>query len=47
VVFFVAEALGANGRLCALAGAATIIALRLAALRLGWRLPVLEIKRSE
>lgn len=45
--FFAAEALGANGRLCALAGAATIIALRLAALRLGWRLPVLEIKRSE
>ena len=47
VVFFVAEASGANARLCALAGASTIIGLRLAALRLGWRLPVLEIKRSE
>ncbi len=46
IIFFVAEALGASARICALAGAATIIGLRLAALRLGWRLPVLEIERK-
>ena len=47
VVFFLAEKLGADPRLSAVAGAATIVGLRLAALRLGWRLPVLEIKRPE
>lgn len=47
VVFFLAEKFGADPRLSAVAGAATIVGLRLAALRLGWRLPVLEIKRSE
>jgi uncharacterized membrane protein YeiH len=46
-VFFLAAALGANARICALAGATAIIGLRLAALRLGWRLPVLEIKRAD
>ena len=44
VVFFLADRFGADPRLCALTGAVTIVGLRLAALRLGWRLPVLEIK---
>lgn len=44
VVFFLADQFGADPRLCALTGAVTIVSLRLAALRLGWRLPVLEIK---
>lgn len=43
-VFFVVEASGADPRLCALVGAGTVVGLRLAALRLGWRLPVLKIK---
>ena len=42
-MFFLMETLGADPRVCALAGAATVVGLRLAALRLGWRLPVLEI----
>lgn len=43
-IFFLAETLGADPRVCALAGAGTVVGLRLAALRLGWRLPVLDIK---
>lgn len=46
-VFFLVEASGADPRFCALAGAATVVGLRLAALRLGWRLPVLEIKHPK
>ena len=45
-VFFLADKFGADARLCALSGAVTIVGLRLTALRLGWRLPVLEIKKS-
>lgn len=43
-VFFLAEAAGGDPRLGALAGAGTVVGLRLAALRLGWRLPVLKIQ---
>ena len=46
-VFFLAESLGADARVCALAGAGTVVGLRWAALRLGWRLPVLELEPSE
>lgn len=46
-VFFFVGFLGAAPQICALAGATTIVGLRLAALRLGWRLPVLEIKPRE
>lgn len=42
-IYFLAETWGGDPRLCALAGAGTVVGLRLAALRLGWRLPVLEI----
>lgn len=47
VVFFLAESLSADPRLSALIGAATVVVLRLAALYLGWRLPVFEIKKNE
>lgn len=43
-VFFIVETSGADPRVGALAGAATVVGLRLAALRLGWRLPVLKIR---
>ena len=46
-VFFVVEASGADPRLGALVGAGTVVGLRLAALRLGWRLPVLKIKHPK
>lgn len=46
-VFFIVETSGADPRVGALAGAATVVGLRLAALRLGWRLPVLKIKDSQ
>lgn len=46
-VFFLVEASGADPRLCALAGAGTVVGLRLAALRLGWRLPVLKIRHPK
>ena len=46
-LFFLAERWGADPRLCAVVGAGTIVGLRLAALHLGWRLPVLEIKDSK
>jgi uncharacterized membrane protein YeiH len=46
LTFFLTEAFGASPQLCALAGAGTVAGLRLAALHLGWRLPVLEIKQS-
>jgi len=38
------ETSGADPRVGALAGAATVVGLRLAALRLGWRLPGLKIR---
>jgi uncharacterized membrane protein YeiH len=41
-VFFLAETWGAGPKVCALMGAGTVIGLRLAALHLGWRLPVLK-----
>jgi len=40
--FFLAETWGAGPKVCALMGAGTVIGLRLAALHLGWRLPVLK-----
>lgn len=46
-VFFLVGESGADPRLCALAGAGTVVGLRLAALRLGWRLPVLKIKHPK
>jgi len=42
--FFLVERWGADPRLSALVGAGTVVGLRLAALQLGWRLPVLKIK---
>jgi uncharacterized membrane protein YeiH len=44
--FFLVEKLGADPRLSALVGAGTVVGLRLAALHLGWRLPVLKPKSS-
>jgi len=44
--FFLVERCGADPRLSALLGAGTVVGLRLAALQLGWRLPVMKIKRS-
>ena len=44
--FFLVERLGADPRLSALLGAGTVVGLRLAALQLGWRLPVLKPKSS-
>ena len=44
--FFLAETWGAGPKVCALMGAGTVIGLRLAALHLGWRLPVLKPKSS-
>jgi uncharacterized membrane protein YeiH len=44
--FFLVERLGADPRLSALLGAGTVVGLRLAALHLGWRLPVLKPKNS-
>jgi uncharacterized membrane protein YeiH len=41
-VFFLAETWGAGPKVCVLMGAGTVIGLRLAALHLGWRLPVLK-----
>jgi uncharacterized membrane protein YeiH len=46
VAFFLVERLGADPRLSALVGAGTVVGLRLAALHLGWRLPVLKPKSS-
>jgi uncharacterized membrane protein YeiH len=46
VAFFLVERLGADPRLSALVGAGTVVGLRLAALQLGWRLPVLKPKSS-
>jgi uncharacterized membrane protein YeiH len=46
VAFFLVERLGADPRLSALLGAGTVVGLRLAALHLGWRLPVLKPKNS-
>ena len=43
-VFFLVGSWGAGPKVCALAGAGTVVGLRLAALQLGWRLPVLVIK---
>jgi len=40
--FFLVERWGADPRLSALLGAGTVVGLRLAALQLGWRLPVLK-----
>jgi len=45
--FFLVERLGADPRLSALLGAGTVVGLRLAALHLGWRLPVLKIKNAK
>jgi uncharacterized membrane protein YeiH len=39
--------LGADPRLSTLLGAGTVVGLRLAALHLGWRLPVLKIKNAK
>jgi uncharacterized membrane protein YeiH len=47
MVFVLADVFDVGARLSALAGAATIVILRLAALHWGWRLPVLEIKPSK
>ena len=44
--FFLVEKMGADPRLSALVGAGTVVGLRLAALQLGWRLPVLKPKSS-
>ena len=41
---FLVERWGADPRLSAFLGAGTVVGLRLAALHLGWRLPVLKIK---
>ena len=46
VAFFLVEKMGADPRLSALLGAGTVVGLRLAALHLGWRLPVLKPKSS-
>ena len=46
LAFFLVERLGADPRLSALLGAGTVVGLRLAALHLGWRLPVLKPKNS-
>jgi uncharacterized membrane protein YeiH len=45
--FFLVERLGADPRLSTLLGAGTVVGLRLAALHLGWRLPVLKIKNAK
>jgi len=46
VAYSTADFCGANPQTAVLAGAATIVILRLAALRLGWRLPVMDIRKS-
>ena len=43
--YFLVDGLGASAQLSALVGAVTVVLLRLAALRLGWRLPVMNIKK--